>query len=420
MATTPERSANATRHRRHLTVLLVLWCVLAALWYVPEPASWRGPHRGWEAVLVSGVVDKREEIAARAAPFVPHARWQGTATGDLAFLLHMPGAARPHAQAFTIDEWGFRNPAGTIDGNRELAVVGNSFAVGSAVDDDENVTARLRAQGIAATNCGGIDLQGHVRDPRWREDPPKWVVHYVDEHALQPVVLSETLPPLALRSFASRAEYEDWIEAQVAARRQQAPAKPQAKPDRPFAWLPSNDAQRELKAWLDGRQTMLQAVFEPTVPLAADALGMPGLYDDALLHHDRASGQLFYRETGERYLALDRLLTGVDIVAATYAQVAGMLQKRGSRLIVLICPNKESVYHDRIPALAEIDTGVVLRALSQRLDALGIANVDAWSLCRDLRREHPEHELFVPDDTHPSPFLQARLADAIARIVRGG
>lgn len=402
---------DTARSRRHLAVLLTIWLCSCVAWLLPGLG---GPHRGWEAVLVSGVVDERAEIAARQAPFVPMARWEGTATGDLAFAFGMPGAATPRHQVFTTDEAGFRNPPGTCAANREVVVVGNSFAVGSGVSDDQNVTGQLRELGIAATNCGGLDLQTFTRDPRFADAPPKWLVHYVDEANLRPIVLQHGQPPLELPEFDSRATYEDWIRERVAAH-----DEPDDEPGRP-SWLMDNAAQRRLKRWLDDRDTLLGTVFEPLVPHACHRLGLLGFHAAELMHYDRDSGQLFFERTGARYLSPPPAPHTIGLLAATFLRIDKQLQERGTRLIVLVCPNKEAVYHDLIPALRERDPGVLLRTLSESLTKAGVANVDASTLCATARRQHPGQPLFLPDDTHPSPFLQELLARELARIVRGG
>lgn len=414
--------APSLLHRRHALVLAAAWLVLAALWLLPEPDGWRAPHRGWETALVSGVVDKRAEVTARRAPFAPYSSWQGTATGDLSYMFDMPGAGRPRAQSFHTDEYGFRNPVGTTATQREVVVVGNSFAVGSSVGDDDNLTGRLRSLGVKATNAGGLGLQDFLQDPRWQQDPPAWVVHYVDESSMQPVLLREDQPALDLPSFDSRADYERWIRAAVAA----APAEvaPAEVPARPswLTWLPSAAAQQRCKAQLAARKTLLEALFSYAVPRLTHAVGLPGFFDPKVLRVDAGTGQLFYLPMAARYLdpdALQRTVRDVDVLAATFAQAAQLLQRRGTRLIVLICPNKELVYPELVPALAGVDTGAVLEKLDQRLDALGVPHVDAWDICRRARQEQPDAPLFFPDDTHPTPRLQDLLARDVARIVQG-
>ena len=415
-----EAPSSSPRYRRHLAVLAAAWLLWALLWLLPEPAAWRAPHRGWETALVSGVVDERAEIHARAAPFAPRSSWVGTATGDLSYLFDMPGADRPRAQSFHTDEYGFRNPPGLTDEPVDVVVVGNSFAVGSSVGDDDNLTGRLRQLGVSAYNAGGLDLQSFVQDSRWRAAPPRWVVHYVDEASVLPPLVDVDQPALELPAFATRQDYEEWVTRAVAEAAPPEPAAPTTAPPTWLAWLPGNRAQAALKAKLAARETALVGAFAYLVPRATHALGLPGFYDPALLHFDAESGQIFYRPSAGRYLdpaALELALQSVDALAATFRSASDLLASRGTRLIVLVCPNKELVYGDLVPALADVDTGCVLRRLDERLATLGVAHVDAWAICERARREQPDAPLFFPDDTHPTPRLQDLLARDVARLV---
>ncbi len=409
-------------HRRHVRIFAGVWLVLVVLWLLPEPAAWSAPHRGWETALVSGVVDKRREVEVRAAPFAPRSSWEGTATGDLSYLFDLPHLDMPRAQTFHTDEYGFRNPPGTSASNRDVVVVGNSFAVGSSVRDEETLSGRLRALGVAATDSGGFGLQAFLQDPRWQQPPPKWVVHYVDEASLLPPLLREDLPALDLPAFETREEYEAWIRREVATLDRTEEGV--GSDDLPswLRWLPSNDAQQRLKADLAARQTLIAGVFAYLVPRAAHALGLPTFFDAALLHVDEPSGQVFYRPSAARYLdpaQLQQALQSVDLLAETFRAAAQLLEARGTRLIVLVCPNKELVYRDLIPALADVDTGAVLTRLDERLTALGVPHVDAWAVCRRARQEQPDAPLFFGDDTHPTPRLQDLLAQQVAEIVAG-
>jgi len=54
------------------------------------------------------------------------------------------------------DEHGFNNPPGTWSGPIDVAIVGDSFAVGACVDPADNVPARLRARGVRSAGAATV------------------------------------------------------------------------------------------------------------------------------------------------------------------------------------------------------------------------------------------------------------------------
>jgi len=106
--------------------------------------------RAWEALTT---------YRPPGAPFERNRRYYNARSyGDLAAMGNLPALRQYRPEAFTTDPLGFRNPGDVASGPVAAIVVGDSFAVGSAVNDDENLTTRLSAlMGCRLYNAGGID-----------------------------------------------------------------------------------------------------------------------------------------------------------------------------------------------------------------------------------------------------------------------
>jgi len=106
--------------------------------------------RAWEALTT---------YRPPGAAFERNRRYYKARTyGDLAAMGNLPALRQYRPEAFTTDRLGFRNPPGAASGPVAAILVGDSFAVGCAVNDDENLTTRLSALvGCRLYNAAGID-----------------------------------------------------------------------------------------------------------------------------------------------------------------------------------------------------------------------------------------------------------------------
>ncbi len=106
--------------------------------------------RAWEAL---------QRYRRPGAPFAPARVYENPrAYGDLAALANLPRARQYRPERFSTDALGFRNPAAESGAPVAAMVVGDSFTVGSGVDDGANLTSRLgRLFGCRVYNAGGIE-----------------------------------------------------------------------------------------------------------------------------------------------------------------------------------------------------------------------------------------------------------------------
>ncbi len=104
--------------------------------------------RAWEAL---------KRFRPPGAAFEPERRYRNPRSyGDLAAMANLPALREYRAETFSTDALGFRNAP-----LRSVASIaaGDSFTVGSGVNDDETLAARLSQRlGCGIYNAGGIDV----------------------------------------------------------------------------------------------------------------------------------------------------------------------------------------------------------------------------------------------------------------------
>ena len=90
------------------------------------------------------------------AAFEPNRRYvNARAYGDLASFGNLPAMRQYRPEVFTTDALGFRNPPHVLGGEVSAILIGDSFAVGSGVSDDETLSSRLtKITGCVVYNAG--------------------------------------------------------------------------------------------------------------------------------------------------------------------------------------------------------------------------------------------------------------------------
>jgi len=125
-------------------LLVAVFLVDAALRFVSiDPLTFRA----WEAV---------SRYRPAGAAFEPNRRYRNARSyGDLTAMGNLPGLRQYRMEVFTTDALGFRNAAHVLDTQIGAILIGDSFAVGSGVSDDETVSSRLgQFWGCVVYNAG--------------------------------------------------------------------------------------------------------------------------------------------------------------------------------------------------------------------------------------------------------------------------
>lgn len=96
------------------------------------------------------------------------------------------------------------------------------------------------------------------------------------------------------------------------------------------------------------------------------------------------------------------------------------LARRGIRLLVMIAPNKASVYPDKLTARATERSGVVsatAREVVPKLREAGVEVVDLFDVYADARRTADAPQYYLVQDSHWSPDGMRLAAEVVARTL---
>jgi hypothetical protein len=130
--------------------LLVAVCLVdvASRFVSVEPLTFRA----WEAL-------RRDRPSGMA--FAPNRRYDNERSyGDLAAMANLPELRQYRREVFTTDALGFRNVAHVLNTEVDAILVGDSFVVGSGVNDAETLASRLSKPGECVVYDAGSEGPG--------------------------------------------------------------------------------------------------------------------------------------------------------------------------------------------------------------------------------------------------------------------
>jgi len=146
---------NRSFGRLVVALLLILFAVDFSLRFLPPE---RFTFRAWDAMILG---------RGRLGIFSPNRTYfNPRASGDLAHLGNFPDLRQFRAESFTTDGCGNRNKPDIFEGRpADLMLLGTSFAVGSGVDDEHNLSSQIQQlSGLKVYNGAGpsVDQSGWV------------------------------------------------------------------------------------------------------------------------------------------------------------------------------------------------------------------------------------------------------------------
>jgi hypothetical protein len=377
-------ASKSASYRPHVIALAALWLVLVAVQWTTMFTHDRNDYcyRAWECA----------SVRKRTNPFRPHFRRDALASGDLGHMSGVGALQQHRREVFSVDEYGFRNPPGTLSKGCDVVVVGDSFAAGSYLSDDELLSGLLRDEGeLRVYNYAPAPFSDYLRDTRFHAQPPRWVVLLQLERNLRAARYPLPSPKL----ISPKAQ-----PASVAA------------VERP-ATLPR---LRDLRAQLE-RSTYFENKLEPYYKGLLFAFGLYR-FPDTISHHDESSGFLFHASGVTPKLRPRREQKLVRAAVQGLARYAALLEKRGSKLLVLTAPDKSTLYRDRIPFLRERGREGALPFAQRALRKAGVDSIDLLQLFSNERKAHPERALYFADDTHMNAYAHRLTYDAVLSHLR--
>ena len=347
----------------------MLLCLPLAIIYALEFAlPWDTfTFRTWEAIQVSdrfcdlfgSGVRRIMAWTTLPGPFAPSITFHKVETGDLG---HHTAFAIPRDVVWQTDNDGFRKTPRDAARPR-VVIVGDSETVGTGLTQEDTLAEVLqREYDLSAYPFAPYDLQDYLRYPRWKEQPPEFVVYEsIERYSLDPIPVPRMDGPPAYRPIES-------------------PPLQQLE----IVW---NRIQRlmsieYLHAQVNGRKQPIER-----------------------------QGVLFLQGENVGHLQKPQQIESVVKSLEAYAAI---LQKRGSRLAVLIVPDKENTYAGLFPG------GPPRRLISRLRTELRHTNVGWVELETDfvLSRQAGQapHQR---DDTHWSAHGVRLAARNLAEWTRG-
>ncbi len=294
------------------------------------------------------------------APFRPNASFESTrAFGELPAMGNVPQYRRPHTERFHTDGHGFRSHPGSKQGPVEILLLGDSFAVSSGVNDEENLAARLEHwSGQRVFNAAGTF-------PTF-ERLEKWMG-----------MLQMNRGTVILQHLERKQIPRNFWRTGVRMRF-------------PFNLLHSPFENSPLKV-------MVQRSFRV---LQDDRL-LPNLAKDAVIIGDLPTGDvmLFPRtDASERHSPQQ-----ADELADSLTLLAHRLEGRGLKFLVALVPNKFTVYGPLLKPPLVVDEH--LNYLGDLARALGKRNISVVDVTPNLANEAGARlpggkYVYFLDDTH--------------------
>jgi len=344
--------------------------------------------RGWEAML--------RHYPNAVGPFIPNKHYhRDDSYGGVASIGNLPALRQLHSVDFTSDAYGFHDPPALVQGDPIGMVIGDSFAVGSELPEDQTFSARLTQR------FGG---------------------YFYNAGAPQ---------PLSLRSLQSVAQRLRLRHGMVV-----------------FEFLESRALQSPPASRPDGaRGTLQHLIFRALGPDWTDRLGTPlnALHASPLQAlsaklQKKIQNNTFLPNSFAGFVIQEELRNGDSMVflpaefrspenprqeagawAAYFAWYASELRKEGLVLTVLLVPNRTTIY---APLLAQPrDVSAARATLAEFASALRSAGVSAVSLESRFSRDaalllDQRDYLYFLDDTHWNGKGTAIAADEVARQIQ--
>jgi len=360
-------------------MLLCLLLDLALRFFPLDPFTFRA----WEAML--------RHYPDAVGPFIPNKRYhRDNSYGGVAGIGNLPALRHYHSVDFTTDNHGFHNPLALAQANPIGIVMGDSFAVGSELPEDQSLSAQLTQRFGGYFYNAGAPQPLHLRSleavaTRVGLHHGLVIFEFLESRALQD-------PPPATpdggrgtaQAFLFRALGQDWIDRlgtplnQLHSSPLQALSAKLEKKIQNGALLPNSFAAFVIQEKLRNG--------EPIVFLPAE-----------------------FKSPGDPRKAAERW-------AAYFAWYAAELHKDGLDLVVLLVPNRTTIYAPLLAQPRDVSASRAgLEALMNSLEHVGVRTVP-------LERRYTQDAtvlldgrkyLYFLDDTHWTGIGTSVAADEI-------
>ena len=329
------------------------------------------------------------KIGRTTGPFRPHFVRKGLTSGDLSHMAGVPQLKKYHYQEFSTDEYGFRNPVGTADKPCDVVIVGDSFCVGLQASDNETLSGFIRHEtGLNVYNYCGATIPEFFGDERFHQNPPRLVIFLCVERDLSPG--------------------SDFFIGSI-------------RPHSPQKYLPSQVYKSEMPITVLTFQDFIQKLSDDRMlkhhaeGIYKGFLYLVGIYrfPPSIFYYDRKMEMFYFNMSGKNHLDPQLNLHYAKAVLILMRKYRNDLKSRGISFLVLVVPDKETVYHRYIPQLKNKNVFMVLDFFHDGLKKYGIDHVRINDVFTQYDKMNPDSLLYYPDDTHMNETATRIIFNAI-------
>jgi hypothetical protein len=366
---------------RLLPRLMLLFFLLDLIMrFVPlDPLTFRA----WEAML--------RHYPNAVGPFIPNKHYhRDNSYGGVAGIGNLPALRHYHVVDFTTDAYGFHNPPALAQGNAIGIVVGDSFAVGSELPEDQSLSAQLTHRFGGYFYNAGSPQPLHLRSleavaQRLGLHHGLVIFEFLEARAPQdPPSATPVGARGAVQTFLFRVLGQEWTDR---------------------LGTPLNELH----------SSPLQALSAKLVKKIQDNILLPNSFASFVVQEKLSNGEPIVFLPAEFHSPADPR-KAAERWAAYFAWYSAQLRNDGLDLIVLLVPNRSSIY---APLLAQPrDVSASRATLEDFASELQNAGVPYVSL--EPRYAHDaaillgqKKYLYFLDDTHWNGTGTAIAADEI-------
>ena len=347
--------------------MLLAFFLDLALRFVPlDPLTFRA----WEAML--------RRYPNAEGPFTPNRHYhRDNSYGAVASIGNLPALRRYHSVDFTTDATGFHNPPSLAPPNPYGIILGDSFAVGSELPEDQTLSAQLtRLSGRYFYNAAGAQplrlRSTEAVAQRLQMRAGLVIYEFLESHAVE-------APPAATPDGARTASQAFFL--------------------RTLGTSWADRIRIPLNQWHDSSLQGLAVKLEKR--LHNDVL-LPNSFADFVIQEKLRNSDAILFLSAEFKTPPNPALAA-ERWAAYFSWYASELRKDGFDFLVLLVPNRSTVY---APFLAQPrDTSLPRETLERLASQLHDRRIPVVSLLPRYQAEAaarlPSHRyLYFLDDTH--------------------
>ena len=320
--------------------------------------------------------------------------------GDLAALGNLASPRDYHEEDFRVDRFGYRNSFPADQPQPFGLLVGDSFTVVPMVPQNLTLTEQLTSLGnVRFYNAGGRNLQtpGSVHEIATRLDMTSGVVIYEllerSARVAPPPIAVLIDSPSELNSSGTDASTQvqdgpSWFDAH------------------PLANTISRKIRRfredpwSFQDWYDSHSPMKIISHKIVKNIENDVL-QPNIYRDKVVRGTLKNNDEMLFFPGD-FGTVDNVETQASAWTSYLAAFSDRLAEQNLKMIVLLIPNKGTVYGSLTKELQPTNGEQLLADLQQKLQDTGICTVDLTPLYRRYAEEglSQKQYLYWRDDSH--------------------